>query len=97
MNAFLVEDWVVVGGDEHVIHVDDEPTFAKFFFKNSVHHHLEGSRGVGHAEEHHHRFEESLVSNKCCLPLVSVSDSHVIIPPPYIEFSKEGSTPCLVN
>jgi hypothetical protein len=54
-----------------------------------VHHGLEGGWGVGEAEKHHHRFEQSSVCFECGLPLVAVAYVDVVIPPSDIQLRKE--------
>ena len=73
MDAFPVVDWVVIHGDQHVIHVDDEPSFMHFFLEDGVHHHLEGGWQIGQSEEHHSGFEQPFVSDEGRLPFVSSS------------------------
>src|SRR5882672_2146190 len=97
MNAFLVEGRVVMSGNKHIIHVDDEPSFAKFFFEDSVHHHLESGRGVGQTEEHHHWFEEPFVGDEGCFPLIAIPNSYIVVSPSYIEFSEQSSASCFVD
>ena len=45
--TLVMEFLVVFGGYQDVIHIYDQPSFCDFFSKNHIHHHLEGSRGVG--------------------------------------------------
>src|SRR5258708_72445 len=86
-----MEGRVIVGGYQHVVHVDYEPSFPEFFFEEGIHHHLEGGWRVSEAEEHHSRFEKAFVSNKCCLPFIAIFYSDVIVTPSNIELSEEGS------
>jgi len=97
MDASLMESQVIVSGDEHVIHIYNEPALADFFFKNCVHHHLECGWGICQSEEHHCRFEEAFVGNKGCFPFISPSNANIVIPPSYIELSKERSSLGLVD
>ena len=97
MDTFFMEDWVVVGCNEHVIHIDDEPSFSKFFFKDGIHHHLKHGWGVSHSEEHNGRFEQSFIGDECSFPLISVLYSDIIVSPTDIEFSEQGLASCLVN
>src|SRR5712672_595767 len=97
MNAFFVKDWVVVGGDEHIVHIDDEPSFSEFFFENGVHHHLKGCWRISQSEEHYHGSVEAFVGNDGCFAQVSVSNSHVVVPPAHIELSEEGATPGFID
>jgi len=47
MDTHPMKGEVVIGRYQHVVHIDDEPSFMKLFFKNCVHHHLEGGWRVG--------------------------------------------------
>ena len=88
--AFLVEG-SVGGVDEKIIHVDNEPSFSNHIAEGVVHEPLEGCGGVGESEEHHGRFEESLMGDEGGFPLVSVFDSYIVISPPNIEFGEDLS------
>jgi len=51
-----------------------------------IHHSLEGSRAVGHSEEHYKGFEEAPVGAESCLPLISGLDAYIIEAPTDVEF-----------
>ena len=86
-----------VGGvDEEIIHIDNEPSFGNHVAEGVVHEPLEGGRGIGKSEEHYGRFEESLVGNEGRLPLVTVFDAYVVVPPSDVELSKDLSIPQFV-
>jgi len=42
---------------------------------------LEGSRTVGHSEEHYKGFKEAVIGTKSCLPFISRLDSYIIETP----------------
>ena len=78
-----------IGGvDEEIIHIDNEPSFSDHIAEGVVHEALEGSGGIGEAKEHYSGFEESLVSDEGCLPLMAIFNSYVVIPPPYIKLGE---------
>ena len=83
----------VRGIDEKIIHVDNEPSLGNHIAEGVVHEMLEGGRGVGESEEHHRGFEESFVGDKGRLPLVTILDSHVVVPPADVELSEDLSIP----
>src|SRR5712675_2212788 len=83
--------WIIVCGDQHIVHVDNEPSFVDLVLEDGVHHHLEGGWGIRQAEEHDCWFEQSFIGNKGCFPFVSLSNADVIIPPPYVELGKQSS------
>ena len=81
-----------IGGvDEEVIHIDNEPSFSNHIAEGVVHETLEGGRGVGKPKEHYSRFEKFLMGSEGCLPLVTVLDPYVVVPPSDVEFSKDLS------
>ena len=86
-----------MGGNEHVVHVDDQPSFSQFLFEYGVHHHLEGHGGVGEAEEHNCRLEQSFVGDEGGLPFIALFDSHVIVTPLDVELSEEHARAYLVD
>ena len=79
--------WFGFGVDGHVVHINCEPSFRHFRCENGIHHGLKGRRGVGESEEHYSGFEQSLVGNERCLPLIPILDSDIIVAPPYVELS----------
>ena len=91
MNAFSVELQVVMCCDEHIIHVDDKPSFSEFFFKDGIHHHLECCWGVSHSKKHHCWFKQSFVHDEGCFPLIPISYPNVIVSPADVELGEQGS------
>ena len=81
--------FVIVGVDEEVVHVNDEPSFFNHISERVGHESLKSGGGVGHAEEHNSGFIESLVGNESSFPLVTVLDPDVVIPPPYIKLGED--------
>jgi len=56
---------------------------------------LEGSRTIGHSEEHHERFKEAVVGVEGHFPFISRLDTYVIETPSDIKFCEvpvPGST-----
>src|SRR5712672_2333148 len=88
MDASFVKDWVVVSGDEHVVHVHCQPAFSDFFLEDGVHHGLGGGGGVGHAEEHNRRFVQPLVGDEGGFPLVTCYDTHIVVAPADVKFGE---------
>ena len=87
----------VGGGNEKVVHVDDKPSFSNHVSKRVIHELLECSRGVAKAKEHDGGFKESFVSNEGRLPLVTIFDADVVVPPVNIELSEVASVFQLVH
>ena len=79
-----------VGGiDEEVIHIDDKPTFGNHVMEGVIHKLLESSGGVSESKEHNCGFEQSLVGNEGCLPLVTILDSHIVVSPTNVELGED--------
>src|SRR5713226_10569797 len=72
-----------------VIHVYQEPSLCYQFPKYSVHHHLEGGRGVHKTKEHDCWFKESFWGKEGCLPFISWFYAYVVVPPSYVKFGKQ--------
>ena len=87
-GAFLMEGGVG-GVDEEIIHVDNEPSFGNHIAEGVVHESLKGSGGVGEAKEHYGGFKESSVGDEGCLPLMTILDSYIVIPPSYVELGED--------
>ena len=71
--------------DEDVIDVYADDSFHDEVLEDIVHHCLERSWAVGKTKEHYQWFEQSSVRPKCCLPLISILNSDVIVAPPNIQ------------
>ena len=79
-----------VGGiDEEVIHIDDKPSFSDHIAERVVHEPLKSGGGVGKPKEHDGRFEESLMGDEGCFPLVTILDPYVVVSPSHVEFSED--------
>ena len=81
--------FVIIGVDEEVVHVDDEPSFSNHIPERVGHESLESGGGVGHAEEHNCGFIESPVGNESGFPLVSILDLDVVISPSYVKLGED--------
>ena len=78
----------VRGGNKEVIHIDDEPSFCDHVMEQVIHESLEYGRRATKTKEHDCWFEESFVSNKGCLPLVTIFDADIVVSPMNVKFSK---------
>ena len=81
--------FVIVGIDEEVIHVNDEPSFCNHIPERVGHKSLKNGRRIGHAEEHDSGFIEPSVGNEDSLPLVAFLDSDIVISPLYIKLGED--------
>ena len=64
--------------DQNVVQVHYDNPFCYDGSEDVIHHSLEGSRTVGHSEEHYEGFKEAPASAKGCLPLISGLDVYII-------------------
>ena len=78
-DAVYMNRGVVVGRDEHIVHIDEQPSVGKLMDEQIVHHMLEGGGRVAETEEHYQRFEESIFRDKGGQPFVSFGDSDIVI------------------
>ena len=51
---------------------------------------LEGGRRVGESEEHNGGFEQPLMGDEGCLPLMAVFDSYIVVSPTNVEFGEDS-------
>jgi len=72
--------------DQDVIQVHYDNPFHYDGSEDIVHHSLEGSRAVGHSEEHYEGFEKASVGAKGRFPLISGLDAYIIETPADIQF-----------
>ena len=87
----------VGGGNEEVVHVDDEPSFSNHVLEGVIHESLECSGRVAETKEHDSRFKESFVSNEGHFLLMTVFDVDIIVPPMNVEFGEVVSDFQLVD
>ena len=70
-----------LGEDQDVIQVHTDHSFHDEVMEDVIHHCLEGGWTVGESEEHDQWFKEPPVGPECCLPLISLGDAHIVVPP----------------
>ena len=88
MTGSLCMGLRVRGGNEEVVHVDDESSLSDHVSEGVVHESLEHGRRVAETKEHDGWFKESFVSDESCLPLVTILDLDVVIPSSNIELGE---------
>jgi hypothetical protein len=93
----LFVEFVVRGEYEKVVHVDDEPSFGNHVSERVIHETLEGCWEVGKSKKHYHGFEEAFVGDESGLPLMSVFDSDIIVPPSDVELGECFGIPEFVD
>ena len=97
MAGLLSVGLLVQGGDEEVIHVDNQPSFSDHVSEGVIHETLEHSGGVAKAEEHDGGFKEAFVSDEGRLPLVTILDADVVVPLTNIKLGEVASIFQLVH
>ena len=95
-GLFSMSFWIR-GGNEEVIHIDDEPSFSDHVSEQVVHESLECGRGVAEAEKHDHWFKEFLVRDESSLLLMAIFDTDVVVTPMNIKLGKVVSIFQLVH
>ena len=75
--------------DEEIVHVDHQPSFGYHIPKRVIHKLLECCWRVAKSEEHDRQFEKTSVSDKSCLPLMSVFDTDVVVSPSYVKLGEK--------
>ena len=83
--------------DEDVIQVDDDLPFIDELPEDLVHRPLEGGRRVAETEEHDSGFKQAPVCPEGGLPLISLLDPHVVVPPPNVQLGEVPGTTQLVH
>ena len=72
-----------------VVHINDEPSYSDVVSEVEVHECLESRWGATKSEKHHHWFEQSKRRDEGSLPLITLFDLNVIIPPSYVKLGEE--------
>ena len=96
-GALMVERYIILGVDSHVIHVDLKPLLRKHICEDVVHEGLEGGGSVAEPKEHDSGFEESHGGDESGLPLIFFSDVNVVISPTNVKFGEQGGFFHVVN
>ena len=89
-GALMMEGYVILGVDSHVVHVDLKPLLRKHICEDVVHESLEGGGSVAEPKEHDSGFKESHGGDKSGLPLILLSDANVVISLTNVEFGEKG-------
>ena len=80
-----------------IVHIDLEPSLGDHVGKDMIHECLKGWRGIAETKEHHSGFVESERGDKCCFPLVFLSDMNVVIAPPDIKLGEQCRILHIIN
>ena len=96
-GVFMVEGYIILGVNSHVIHVDFKPFFWEHVCKDVVHESLEGGRSIAKPKEHDGGFKQSHRGNEGGFPLILLSDVDVVIPSMNVEFGEQGGFFHIVN
>ena len=80
-----------------VVHVDDKLSFSDVVSEVEVHKCLKCQWGTAKSEKHYCWFEQSKRHDEGSLPLITLLDSDVIIPPPYVKLGKERELAKIVD
>jgi hypothetical protein len=78
----------ILGGDDHVVDVNENLSGSNFFFEHFRHHPLEGGGGVTKAEEHDEWLVETTIGLEGRLVLISWVESNVVVTQPDVQFGK---------
>ena len=78
--------------DEHVVHIDDQPSFVDEVLEGMVHVRLEGGGGIAKPEEHDCRFVEAEGGREGRFPAIFRADKDIIVSPSDVEFGKDLAT-----
>ena len=90
LSVLMMEGYVVLGMDSHVIHVNLQPLFWEHICKDMVYESLESGGSIAESKEHDGGFKESHGGDKNSLPLIFLLNSNVVISPMNVKFSKQG-------
>ena len=89
-SAFMMEGYVILGVDSHVIHVDLKPLFWEHIHKDIIHESLESGGSIAEPKEHDSGFKESQGGDESSFPLIFLSDANVVISPMNVKFGEQG-------
>ena len=92
MHNLSVEGGVIRGGDQDVVHVDEDYVGVLQFegSEDAIHYALEGCGGIALTKQHDHGFKESEGGLERRLPLVAIFNADIMVPPPDVKLCKEA-------
>src|SRR5882762_9419281 len=77
-------------GDQDIIHIDEDGTSENEVFEQLIHHGLERGGGIHKAEKHYEWFEHSAIGFERGFPLISGTDTNIVISPSNIELREDS-------
>ena len=89
-GALMVENYIILGVDSHVIHVDLKPLLRKHICEDVVYESLEGGGSVAEPKEHDSGFKKSHGGDESSLSLIFFLNANVVISPTNVEFGEQG-------
>src|SRR6266404_8886531 len=94
MDSVRMVDQRGQGGNEDVIHVDDNtgPLCEKAklnVFEDLIHHGLKGTWRISQTKEHDSWFKETIFGLKCRFFFITSLDSNIVISPSYVELGED--------
>ena len=89
LGVFMVESYIILGVDSHIVHVDFEPLLWEHICKDVIHECLECGGSIAETKEHDGGLKQSHGGDKGSLPLVFFSDMvDVVISPSNVKRSE---------
>jgi hypothetical protein len=84
-----VEFKVIIGGNDNVVHVDEQPPFYCFFSEDVIHHCLEGGWRICQSKEHDHWFKQPFAGFEGGFVFISFFQMDVVVSPVNVELSEQ--------
>ena len=97
LSSFMMEGYIILGVNSHVIHIDFKPFFWMHICEDMVHKSLEGGGSVAKSKEHDSRFEESHGGDESGFSLILLPDVNVVISPTNVKFGEQGGLLHVIN
>ena len=85
-----MQDFIIFGSNNHIVHIDVEPSLCNFLLEDVIHHCLKGSWGVGQAKEHDCWFKESFTGLEGGFVLVAFFDTNIVVSPVDVELGEQS-------
>ena len=90
LSVFVMEGYIILGVDSHVVHVDLKPLFWEHICKDMVHESLESGGSIAETKEHDGGFEEFHGGDESGFSLIFLLDVNVVISPVNVKFGEQG-------
>jgi hypothetical protein len=72
--------------------IDRDNSLCDEILEDLIYYSLQAGQTIGETKVHHKQLEEASVCVECCIPLITLSDTDIVVSPAHIKLSKVACT-----